>query len=396
MKKCLLLIAVFLLAAACDHEPDSKVKHGEQLVFKTEDTILRNGDLVGVSMDSPLSYVNVKMTYSSGDLTPANKLYWPAEMRDSAVTFLAYYPYSAEYNEGGAVVFAAAPDQTTDDAFRASALMVSVAQAAHTDPAVNFTFTQKMSKLVFYLRNDSGKPVTDVSFTAYPSLTFNMDKRSFKLTGEKVDIHAHLSATSADGVQAFEAIIAPQAIVGLTLTIKTESAEYTAIAASSINFGSGKQYSNARLLVLEAGHTKPVNFTVNAADWAQSPDFVYLDPLSGAELTTISDPGLYSIVNDVAVPLRSFVPGSDQYSLFTGKSLSGWRMMNPAAGELFEISSPMTYTTEGNSSTVNVKSFGLSGFEADYSSTASTIKAENGLVWLLDDNKSYGYIVMSE
>lgn len=395
MKKYLLLIAVILLAGACDHEPDSKVKHGEQLVFKTEDTILRNGDMVGVSMDSPLSYVNVKMTYSGGNLTPTNKVYWPVDMPDSAVSFLAYYPYTAEYNDGGAVVFAAAPDQTTDDAFRASALMVAVAQAAHTDPAVNFTFSQKMSKLVLYIRNDSGKPVTDVSFTAFPSVLFNMDKRSFRVTGEKVDIHAHLTATSADGVQAYEAIIAPQTIAGLTLTVKTDT-EYTAMAVTSITFASGKQYSNARLLVLEAGQTRPVNFTVNEAAWVQTPDFVYLDPLSGAELTNITDPGLYSISNGVAVPLRSFVPGSDQYSLFTGKSLSGWRMMNPAAGELFEISSPMTYSIEGNSSTINVRSFGLSGFEADFSSSASTIKAENGLVWLLDENKGYGYIIMSE
>ena len=400
MKKYIPLIAAVLLAGACEHEPESQVKHGDQIVFTTEDTVLRDGDLVGVCMDSPLSYVNVKMTYSSGHLTPANKAYWPADMpetaRDSAVTFLAYAPYAAEFNDGGTVVFAASPDQTKDDAFRSSALWVSVAKAAPSDPAVNFTFSQKMSKLVLYIRNESGKEIKDVYFTAYPSVQFNMDKVSFRVYGEKAEIHAHLTATSADGVQAYEAVIAPQTISGLTLTVKTESASYTAMASTSLVFASGKQYSNARLLVLEADSTRPLSFTADVADWTQTPDFVFLDPLSGADLATLTDPGLYAVSNGVATPIYTYIPGSDQYSFFTVKSNSGWRVMNPAAGQMFELSSSMKYSVEGNSSTVNIKSFGLQGFEADYSSSANTVKAENGLVWLLDENKGYGYIIMSE
>lgn len=397
MKKFIPLIAVVLLAAACKDEPANEVKHGDQLVFKTEDTIFRDGDLIGVSMDSPLSFVNVKMSYSAGALAPAGKLYWPVDMPDSAVTFLAYYPYSAEYNDGGNVVFTASPDQTTDDAFRASALRVSLTKASVTQPAVQFAFSPEMAKVVFYVKNDSGSPLKDVFFTAYPSVQFNMDKATFRVCGEKVDIHAHLSATSAEGVQAYEAIIAPQNAT-LSLTLKTDAGEYSAIMDTKTSFQGGKQYSNARLAVLEAGKAnRPVNFKIEEAAWKEAPDFVYQEPLAGgAELGELTDMGIYRIVNGVAVPLRTYEVGYDQYSLLQGNQKAGWRLQNPAAGEMFELSSPMTYSVEGNSVEINIRSFGIEGFESSFSSTASVVKFADGQAWLLDENKEYGYIIASE
>lgn len=398
MKKILSLIAVAALAIACDHEPDNKVKHGDQLVFKTEDKVLQNGDLVGVSMDSPLSYINVKMTYDSGSLKPGSTLYWPAVMpADSAVTFMAYYPYTAEYNDGGYVVFSAEPDQTTDAAFKASALMVAVAKAATSDPAVEFTFAQKMSKFVFYLRNDSGSPVKDVCLNAYPTVQFNMDKADVRVTGEKVDIHAHLTETTAEGVQAYEAIIAPQK-TALTLSIKTDAGEYTALMSTKTQFAAEKQYSNARLIVLSTDNAgRNINFAVNEADWTPKPTFEYLDPIAeGAELTEITDPGLYKMTNGAATPMFTYSPGENQYSMLEGRELAGWRLMSPAEGKMFELSSKMVYSVEGHSSTVSVRSFGIEEFEPDYTSTATTVKFGDGLAWMLDDNKEYGYIILSE
>lgn len=396
MKRIILLIAVILLAASCNDEPKIKVKHGDKLVFTTEDTFLRDGDLVGVSMDSPLSYTNVKMTCSSGALTPTNDLYWPVDMPDSAVNFMAYYPYSAEYNNGGYVLFTASPDQSADEAFRASSLMVALAKASHTQPAVEFNFEQKMSKLVFYLRNDSGSPVKDVYLTAYPTVQFNMDKVNLRVTGEKVDIHAHLSATSADGVQAYEIIMAPQNST-LSLTIRTDAAEYTALMSTKTAFASGKQYSNVRLTVLEEGRNRPFNFAIKEADWAQTPDFDYLEPITGgAAFQDITDPGLYRLNNGIATQLRAYVPNFDQYSVVAASQKYGWRIMDLANAEMFQILSNGSFSQEGNSLSIQVSSFGLEWDEANYSSTAEVVKVENGLVWLEDQNKEYGYIIMSE
>ena len=397
MNKCIPILAVVLLAAlSCQREPNSKDKHGEQLVFKTEDTILRDGDLVGVSMDAPLSYVNVKMTYSSGSLTPANKLHWPAAMPDSAVNFFAYYPYSAEYNDGGTVVFSAAPDQTSDEAFRTSALMTAGTMASVNSPSIEFIFDQQMSKVVFYVRNDSGSEIKDVFFSAYPSIQFNMETASPRVCGEKVDIHAHLSATSAEGVAAYEAIIAPQK-TALTLTVKTAASEYTAILSTTTAFESGMQYPNERLVVLEAGKaSKPIKFGVKEGAWATTPDFMYEEPITGADLTELTDPGLYSVNAGIATPLYTYAEGSDQYSLISGGTSRGWRLMNPALGDMFSVSASSSSFKEGNSYTVSVKSFGLEGFEQDYSSKAKAVKVANGLVWLQDSNKNYGYIMMSE
>ncbi|MBP5571491.1 MAG: fimbrillin family protein [Bacteroidales bacterium] len=396
MKNIIPFIALALLVLGCKHEPETKVKHGEQLSFTTENTVLRDGDLVGVSMDSPLSYINVKTTYASGTLTPDNKLHWPVNMPDSAVNFLAYFPYSAKYNDGGVVVFSAEPDQRPDAAFRSSGFLVAKTKASVTDPSVVFDFEQKMSKLVFYVRNDSGSKLEDVYFSAYPSLQFNMDKVDLRVCGEKVDIHAHNTTTSSDGVDAYEAIIAPQK-TAITLTLKTSSAEYTAIFDTKTEFKSGKQYSNYRLAVLEPNKSgRPINFTLVEADWQELPDYSYEEPITGGTLTEFVDPGVYSIQNGAAVPIRTYAPGSDQYSLIEGTRNAGWRLMNPALGEMFEFTTPMVYSQEGNTFDINVRSFGLSGFEADYSSRATTLKVENGLAWALDENKDYGYIIATE
>lgn len=396
MKNIIPFVALAILVLSCKRETDVKVKHGEQLSFTTESSILRDGDLVGVSMDSPLSYINVKMTYGSGYLAPGNKLYWPVNMPDSAVTFLAYHPYSASYNEGGVVVFSAEPDQRSDEAFRASRLLVAQTKASVSEPSVKFDFEHKMSKLIFYVRNDSGSKLEDVYLTAYPSLQFNMDKVDFRVCGEKVDIHAHNTATSSDGVDAYEAIIAPQKTT-LTLTLKTASAEYTAMVDTKVEFKSGKQYSNYRLATLDPNKaSRPISFTLVEADWKELPDYSYLEPISGGTLEEFTDLGVYRMQNGSAVPIRTYAAGSDQYSLISGTTSAGWRLMNPALGEMFEFTTPMTYNQEGNSYTINIRSFGLSGFEADYSSTASTIKTENGLVWAVDENKDYGYIIATE
>ncbi|MBR0109512.1 MAG: fimbrillin family protein [Bacteroidales bacterium] len=396
MKNIIPFVALAILVLSCKRETDVRVKHGEHLSFTTESSILRDEDLVGVSMDSPLSYINVKMTYGSGNLTPGNKLYWPANMPDSAVTFLAYHPYSASYNEGGVVVFSAEPDQRSDEAFRASRLLVAQTKASVNEPSVKFDFEHKMSKLIFYVRNDSGSKLEDVYLTAYPSLQFNMDKVDFRVCGEKVDIHAHNTATSSDGVDAYEAIIAPQKTT-LTLTLKTASAEYTAMVDTKVEFKSGKQYSNYRLATLDPNKaSRPISFTLVEADWKELPDYSYLEPISGGTLEEFTDLGVYRMQNGSAVPIRTYAAGSDQYSLISGTTSAGWRLMNPALGEMFEFTTPMTYNQEGNSYTINIRSFGLSGFEADYSSTASTIKTENGLVWAVDENKDYGYIIATE
>lgn len=393
MKKILPLIALIWLAAGCRNEPETKVKHGDQLIFTTENTLLSNGDVLGVNMDSPLGYRNVKMTLSGGSLTPVNPLYWPVDMPDSAVTFYAYYPYSSSYDAGGNVTFAAAPDQREDAAFRSSNLMLCSTKASVTDPSVVFNLEPKMSKIVLYIRNDTGSAIKSVSMTAYPSVQFQLGKTNVRLNGSKVEMTAHLSATSADGVEAYELVIAPQN-TQVTFAIKTDAAQYQAVLGSDGKFESGMQYSNARLLVLEAGMTKPVSFSFNAGEWAAAPDFVYREPISGgAEFSELTEPGVYGISGASASPLRVYSAGSDQ----TARSVAGdsrkWRLMNPAEGVLLSIVLTGSSLSEGTSYPIKVVSFGIEGVESDFSSSATVVKVSDGFVWLMDDVKEYGYII---
>ena len=394
MKRSVTTIAVILVLTGCLSEPGAGNKHGDRLKFTAESSAyLEQGDLVGVTMDSPLSYRNVRMSFGGGTLTPVNQLYWPVDMPDSAVRFLAYYPYSQTFNDGGTVVFTANPDQRTDADFKASGLLVSQTLASVSDPSVSFSFEPAMSKLVLYLRSESAGQIEDVVFSAYPSVQFNMNTNAVRVYGQKADLHAHLTASDQDGVFAYEAIIAPQNTT-LSITVTTSTGDYSAVLNTLSQFASGRQYSNARLIVLEAGHSAPYSFAVKESGWTPLPDFAYQAPISGgAELSEFSDPGVYKIEKDLAKPIRSFVGGLDQTSIVSrAGSFTGWRLQNPSTGELFAISTSGALK-EGNSFEISVRGLGLKDFESEFTSKGTVVKAEGDMVWIVDENEKYGYII---
>ena len=395
MKRITSLIAAVLVLASCQQEPNGRTTRGEKLNLTAEESDhIASGDLIGVNMDYPLSYRNVRTSYSGGKLTPVNPLYWPKAMPDSAVAFRAYFPYDERFNEGGKVVFSVYPDQRNDKDFRASGLFVSETRASVSDPAVVFRFEPKMTKLVLYVRNDTGSEITDVFFSAYPSVTFNMDRNTVKVSGDKAELHAHLSATSKDGVSAYEVIFAPQNTL-LSITLSTAGGDYSAVLGSVGQFAEGRQYSNSRLLVLESGHSTPYPFTVSEQDWATSPDFKYKEPLAGgAELAEFTDPGIYKIAKGVATPIKAFVGGLDQTAIVSRNSaLSEWRLQNPSTGELLRISTSAAAFTEETSADLSVRSYGIAGLESEFTSKATVVKADGEMVWLVDENEKYGYII---
>ena len=394
MKRNAIIIATILALTGCLSEPGAKVKHGDQLKFTAESSAgLMHGDLIGVTMDSPLSYRNVRMSFGGESLTPVNPLHWPVDMPDSAVRFLAYYPYSQAFNDGGTVVFTASPDQRADADFKSSGLLVSETLASVSDPSVNFSFGPVMSKLILYLRSESAGEISDVSFSAYPSVQFNMNSNTVRVYGQKSDLHAHLTASNQDGVFAYETIFAPQNTT-LSITVSTSTGDYSIVLNTLSHFNSGKQYSNSRLIVLEAGHSATYSFAVRESDWTLLPDFSYQAPISGgAELSEFSDPGLYKLEKGLAKPVRTFVGGLDQTSVVNrGGSFIGWRLQNPSTGEMFALSATGDLK-EGNSFEIGVKSFGLDGFESDYNSSGTVVKESNDMVWIVDENEKYGYII---
>lgn len=395
MKRITPLIAVILALAGCQHEPDSRNTHGEKLNLTVKESgYIVSGDLIGVSMDSPLSYRNVKTTLADGKLTPLNPLYWPKDMPDSAVSFRAYYPYNETFNEGGKVVFTANPDQRADEDFKTSGLLAGETKASVSDPSIEFDLKPLMTKLVLYIRNDSGSEITDLTFTAYPSVYFNMDNNTVRLYGQKVDFHAHLSATSDDGVSAYEVIFAPQN-TSISVTVNTAGGDYSAVLNAVNHFMSGKQYSNSRLLVLEAGHSSPYSFSVEEHDWTAEPEFIYKDPLGGgAELSEFTDPGVYKIAKDVAIPLRAFVGGADQTAVISRNSaFSQWRLLNPSTGEFFALSTSSAQINENDTFDISVLSYGINNIESNFTSKATVVKTDGDIVWLIDENEKYGYII---
>jgi len=98
----------------------------------------------------------------------------------------------------------------------------------------------------------------------------------------------------------------------------------------------------------------------------------------------------------LALPIYSYEIGSDQYSQISGKSKLGWRVQCLEDAKMFEISLGTSKPSQDNSYSASVRSFGLEDFESDFTTKVNVVKISDGLIWLLDENKDYGYIITAE
>ena len=128
-----IITSVLLLAAAtgCNTEISVGTKNGPELAFTT-DTGFQDGDQAGIFIDRPMLYRNVKATYNAGKLQTDSKLYWLKEIpQDTTLTFRACSPYSTAFNVAGVAPFSVAVDQSADEDFAASDLMLAMYVASH-------------------------------------------------------------------------------------------------------------------------------------------------------------------------------------------------------------------------------------------------------------------------
>lgn len=168
---------------------------------------------------------------AGGMIGPVPPPYYPAGAQN--IDILAFYPYYA--NTGG--VFQVYQDQTSDDGYRQSDLMVaSVTNQAKQAEAVNLVFAHKMAKIIVNVTAGTGiSSISGVSILNVKRMvSFNHDTGA---VGEATG-----TATSIAMSNYGAAVIPPQTINGDLLSIETDKGTATFSVASK-EFAAGQQYT---------------------------------------------------------------------------------------------------------------------------------------------------------
>ena len=394
MQKSRLLLAsalLALLAAGCNTEISIGEKKGPELVFKTSSDF-QDGEQVGIFIEKPMLFRNVKATYNAGKLITDSKFNWPKDMpKDSAITMRAASPYTTDFNPAGAVPFSVQPDQSGDEDFRASDLRLAKLTATPADKEIEFDFEHSLSKICIYLQSES--KIEEVTLSGLkPSVYLNFESELFRPAGDALEIKGHLSSINEDGVCAYEFIVIPQS-ASLQLSAKAGSHSCTVVSTASVDLEGGKQYTHERLIDLDADRRSPYPFSLLPGDW-EEPSFSYEEPLpEGLELLSATQPGIYSYDNGMVKEiLLSDDPGCQGALLYSNK-LNAYRVMNPSQGQYFSISIPSGALKQGSTYTATLNSLSIKGIPESLSSTVKVEKKEGKTAWIVDESNGLAYVI---
>ncbi len=389
MKKYLFLSSILLTAAlltACNDGPTHTTPKGPKMSFLGQ---LEAKTDCGIFIDSPIDYKNVKATSDGKKLVTKSQLYWPENMPDSAIHFIAYAPYSEEYNKGGLAVFSVATDQSEDEAFRKSDLRLAITEASVSDENVEFEFEHRLAKIIFYITDKA----EDIEASAlYPSVIINFNDGQVNLSGEKADFIPHLSTSySEDGVHAYEMFISPQKTT-LNFEFSIDGVKQNFHSSSSIDFASGKTYICNRVIEASTSGSQAAKFTEN--DWADAPSEDYIFPSEEQVLfTERSEEGIYTLDGEYSSELLVFDTSNSQF-ITSGKSTKAlYRVLDLKNSVYLDIDFSGTSFTEGKSISATIKTKGLSSLAENETKTLKIEKVSNGLIYLSDADNHIGYII---
>ena len=383
-------LLLVLIAAGCNTEISLGEKKGPELVFTT-DSEFKDGEQVGIFIEKPMLFRNIKATYNAGKLQTDSKFYWPKDMpADSAITLRSASPYSTDFNPAGAVPFSVQPDQSGDGDFRASDLRLAKITATPADKEIKFDFEHSLSKICIYLQSES--KIEEVTLSGLkPSVFLNFESELFRPAGDALEIKGHLSASNEDGVCAYEFVVIPQTAT-LSLKIKTADAECSAVTVSAIELGRGLQYTNERLISISSSRRSPYQLNLLEGEWVE-PEFIFEEPLpDGIELTDATLPGIYTCSQGIATEF--IVGGTDQWqtAVCSASSALSFKMMNPSAGKACILTLSSESISEGMQ-----YDFTLLICEGEgvitISSKLKVVKKVGKTAWLLDEINSLGFVI---
>lgn len=231
---------------------------------KATDVSFEDGDAIGVFALDPFDRINVRGTVTGSSVNLATPFNW--ELVSSAV-FLGCYPYDANLNSVN-WTFSVRTDQRSYEEYNKSDLRSAKTLTDHANP-VNLVFQHRLSKLtVNAVCEDKAEEITAVTLgDLVIEAKVDLAAPSVETGTNRADIKAG-KATSANGNTGFVAILVPQELTKLPLSVTTSTGrELTFQPASPLKFEEG--YAYRADVTVPKGETppEPLTFTYSVTEW---------------------------------------------------------------------------------------------------------------------------------
>lgn len=271
-KKLMIMFAAALSLCACSsgdgtgqqEEPETPVAHNIPIKISTSiddvsdtranDYGFETGDAVGLfvvnntadgtpgQLLSSGNYVdNMRFTYG-GTWTPDEQIYWKDE--STRADFYLYYPYTPTLTSVNAMPFSTMADQTTQNAYKASDLLVGYTKSvAPTENAVKISASHVMSQIMITLAPGNG--FTDESLAkSAVSVKINGIKTQSTVDLATKAVTATGTATSVTPlkeVDSYKALIVPQTVEqGNLITVNVDGRDFN--LQKAFTFVGGKRH----------------------------------------------------------------------------------------------------------------------------------------------------------
>lgn len=268
---------VVLLSASCRRESTTPEEAREALrapvtvtasmdgyQVKATDVSFEDGDAIGVFALDPFDRINVRGTVTGSSVNLATPFNW--ELVNRAV-FLGCYPYDANLKSVN-WTFSVRTDQRSYEDYKSSDLRSAKTLTDHAS-TVKLLFQHRLSKLTVHaVCEDKSDEVTAVTLgdlvieakvdLAAPSVEAGTNRAAIKAG----------KATSGNGNTGFVAILVPQELTSLPLTVTTKSGQtLTFQPASPLSFEEGYAYKTE--VTVPKGETppEPLTFTYSVTEW---------------------------------------------------------------------------------------------------------------------------------
>lgn len=232
---------------------------------KATDVSFEDGDAIGVFALDPFDRINVRGTVTGSSVTLATPFNW--EKIEKAV-FLGCYPYDAAL-KGVNLNFSVRTDQRSYEGYKASDIRSARTQASRGS-TVNLVFRHRLSKLtVSAVCEDSTDEVAAVTLgNLLVEATIDLAAPSVAAGTNRADIKAG-KATSANGNTGFVAILVPQELTKLPLTVTMKDGrELTFQPAAPLKFEEGYAYmAEVTIPKAQTPAETPLTFTFSVTEW---------------------------------------------------------------------------------------------------------------------------------
>lgn len=382
-----LLFSTCILLASCELNPSFNEPKGDEISFSSTTPLKEDA---GIFIDSPISFKNLHASAEGTKLSPEAKVYWPKEEElalDEKVKFIAYSPYSQDYDKEVIGVFTAEPDQSKDENFAKADLLVARSDVSHEEGAVNFEFEHKLARIIFYVLEEQESQICIQGLHTAVSINFN--NAEVLLTGDEADLKPHLSASYEDGVKAYEVLVSPQkSAINLEIT---SGAEKQIFSSQSIELQGGKSYVCKK--VIRPGKAA---FTCiyEEGDWLEAPESSYVIPDDSATaFTDKTEVGIYKLNGEAAEDIFLFDTLNSQF-LTSGSTLKAfYKVLDLPKGLYFSLELSSASLSAGKTLSATLETWGLNGVCADGSISLSVAQVKDGLYYLVDEANSYAYII---